>query len=110
MEPHAHPNGHDRHSGLLGWLGFGKHDPREEHSRHAATLPTNRARETLLDRIAAFLLDNTLEVTAENLLTAHCIFAGLNPGLLRRVRARLAAGGRIDQAWLDHEIADCPAP
>lgn len=110
MEPHAHPNGEDRHSGLLGWLGFGRHDRNETPPPHPVMLQVSRARETLLERIAAFLLDNRLEVTAENLVTVHGIFAGLNPGLLRRVRKRLEAGSPIDQSWLDRQIADTQPP
>lgn len=106
MEPYAKNMEGTRDSGLLGWLGFGRQERRRDDAALRPTDHGQRAREALLARISGFLLDNGLEVTGTNLATAHGIFAGLNPGLLRRVKARLESGRGIDQHWLDREIAD----
>ncbi|WP_346033653.1 GGDEF domain-containing protein [Erythrobacter westpacificensis] len=44
-------------------------------------------------------------MTQANLATAHSAFAGLNPGLERRIRRQLECGERISQSWLDRAIA-----
>ncbi len=90
--------------GLLGWLGFGRSSAEEEDSFDRADA-VRQARQKLLKRIGAFLLDNDLEVTAHNLSAAHSAFAGLNPGLERRIRRRLESGDPITQAWLDRSTA-----
>ncbi len=106
MEHHPHHDSEYRPSSLLGWFGLGRQDRREDRHQLDLVDQTNRARAMLLERISRFLLDNGLEVTPDNLVTCHGIFAGLNPGLARRVRSRLDGGARIDQHWLDREIAE----
>jgi diguanylate cyclase len=89
---------------LLGWLGFGRSDVEDDDHFDRADA-VRQARQQLLQRISAFLLDNDLEVTAHNLSAAHSAFAGLNPGLERRIRRRLESGDPITQAWLDRSTA-----
>lgn len=64
-----------------------------------------QVRQNLLDQIGHFLLENQLEVTAANLTVAHGVFAGLNPGLKRRIQRRLERGEAITQGWLDKATA-----
>ena len=91
---------------ILGWLGLGRGT---DSPANGEALPTadlgQRVREHLLDQIAGFLLDNQLEVTAANLTVAHGVFAGLNPGLKRRIQRRLDEGEPITQGWLDKATA-----
>lgn len=90
-----------RSASFLGWLGFGKRSGPEAAATHA--MPDHRwdPRSRLLGEIAEFLLDNGLEISQSNLCTAHAAFAGLNPGLKRKIAKRLASGEAITQAWLD---------
>ena len=94
-------------SGLLGWLRFGRHDaeaeqlpvpPRDD--------PSRQARRYLLEQVSLFLLENGLEVTAENLVTVHGLHAGLNPGLRRQIEKLHKQGQRVTQAWLDQATAN----
>lgn len=94
-------------SGLLGWLGFGRHDadaelppatPRDD--------PSRSARRYLLEQVSLFLLDNGLEVTAANLVIVHGLFAGLNPGLRRKIEKLQEQGHRVTQVWLDQATAN----
>ena len=57
-----------------------------------------------MDAISAFLVDNDLEVSPDNLLAAFGAFSGSNPRLGRRITARLNAGEPISQQWLDDTI------
>lgn len=91
-------------TGLLGWLGFGSRDMAKLESKGRDNL-LRQVRGRLLNQINAFLLDHDLEVTAANLVAAHSAFAGLDPGLDRRIRRRLERGETISQAWLDRAIA-----
>ncbi len=106
MKTAAPLESHGPASGLLGWLGFGRQQleddgppppPREDASR--------QARRYLLEQLSMFLLDNGLEVTSENLITAHGIYSGLNPGLRRKVEQMLEQKCLITQAWLDRATA-----
>ena len=91
--------------GILGWLGFGRHGDEAEEARAGEPDMVQQARTALMGRIGAFLLDNGLEVTAQNLSTAHSIFAGLNPGLKRRIDRLVEEGQPVTQAWLDMATA-----
>ncbi|MFC3101817.1 GGDEF domain-containing protein [Altererythrobacter lauratis] len=96
--------------GFLSWLGIGRQPrPAEMPAVPSATVAedaSQRARRHLLEQISAFLLENGLEVTAQNLVTAHGIFSGLNPGLRRQVQAKRESGCPITQAWLDRASAN----
>lgn len=105
MTRNAAHNSHGASGGLLGWLGFGRHGAEEEDDFDRAAA-VRQARQRLLQRISDFLIDNDLEVTAHNLAAAHSAFAGLNPGLERRIRRRLEGGEPITQAWLDRSLAN----
>ena len=91
---------------ILGWLGFGRgtNTPANGEAPPVTDLG-RRVRQDLLDQIASFLLDNQLEVTADNLTVAHGVFAGLNPGLKRRIQRHLDEGEPITQDWLDKATA-----
>lgn len=91
--------------GILGWLGFGRHGDEAEEARAGEPDMVQQARTALMGRIGAFLLDNGLEVTAQNLSTAHSIFARLNPGLKRRIDRLVEEGQPVTQAWLDMATA-----
>ncbi len=87
--------------GFLGWLGFGRHDDSAVAAQEYGKDMVKQARTALMQRISAFLLDNGLEVTAQNLTTAHSVFTGLNPGLKRRIDRLAEEGQPVTQAWLD---------
>ncbi|MFC3097326.1 GGDEF domain-containing protein [Alteraurantiacibacter palmitatis] len=105
-----YPEMPDNTGGLLSWLGFGR-QPRPAEIPSVPSVPvaddaSQRARRHLLEQVSAFLLENGLEVTAQNLVTAHGIFSGLNPGLRRQVQAKRESGCPITQAWLDRASAN----
>ncbi|NIJ37139.1 diguanylate cyclase [Sphingopyxis panaciterrae] len=60
-----------------------------------------QARHRLAQAIMSFLLDHDLDISASNLSLAHSVFSGTNPGLARRINARIASGEGISQSWLD---------
>ena len=103
---------HDHHAlpapstGLLGWLRFGRPEtetsPADAPSRED---PTRQARRHLIEQIGQFLIDNGLEVTQQNLVTAHGLCSGLNPGLRRKVEQLHAQGTQLTQTWLDRATA-----
>lgn len=111
MSTQAFTASHAPASGLLGWLGFGRNPrqdaeefPKERAAQHLdATL---QARRRLLDQMADFLLSHRLEITPANLVTAHGIYAGLNPGLRRKIDRLLQDGHKLTQAWLDQATAN----
>lgn len=110
MTRHGNETSHSANGGLLGWLGFGRGEQESEDAYDRSDL-VRQARARLLKRISTFLLDNELEVTAANLAAAHGAFAGLNPGLERRIKRRVENGEAISQGWLDRATAtDAPAP
>jgi diguanylate cyclase len=94
---------------LLGWLGLrhagGKAEMAPGANSGAGMDVGKEARRQLLDAIAAFLLDNDLEVSPANLLSAHGAFSGGNPRLTRKISARCEAGEGVTQEWLDEITA-----
>jgi len=97
----------DTHTRMFERFGFGRsaHETaRDELSPSLSSV--QQSRRMLLRRISQFLLDNELEISRENLATAHSISAGLNPTLGRRVAGRQEAREPIDQAWLDRQLAE----
>ncbi len=108
MKTPAHPASHMPTPGLLGWLGFGRL-PQE--AEPEAVIPmredaTRMARRRLLEQMSLFLLDNALEITPANLAVAHGIYAGLNPGLRRKVDRLREDGHKLTQAWIDRTTAN----
>lgn len=101
----------DNSSGsILGWLGFRGGRGASNSEGQAAVLNGGgnvfqQARRHLLDEIAAFLLTYELDVTPNNLFTAHGAFSGSNPGLARKIAQRVTAGLAITQEWLDEVTA-----
>jgi diguanylate cyclase len=91
----------------LGWLGS-RHSGDETSAPGPGANTEDRhlsARHHVLNEIAAFLLDHGLEISPDNLVVAHGIASGSNPGLARKVMQRLADGGTVTQAWLDEVTA-----
>lgn len=87
---------------LLGWFGRGRDSEADELGHNPAQIQLVRqARRKLLQDIGTLLLDNDLEITTQNLTTAHSAFAGLNPGLKRRIERQLENGRPISQEWLN---------
>lgn len=96
---------------LLGWLGFrgAKPDGGEAAGSARPAVPGagvgndlgKQARRELMAAITAFLLDNDLALTPDNLLLAHGAFCGANPRLARQIAARVEAGEPVTQEWLD---------
>lgn len=106
MKTEAPLESHGSAGGLLGWLGFGRQQQENEDPHHPPREDASRqARRYLLEQLSMFLLDNGLEVTSENLITAHGIYSGLNPGLRRKVEQMLEQKCLITQAWLDRATA-----
>lgn len=107
MTTHAQPDSNQANGRLLGWLGFGR-QPLDEAPEQLAPREdaTRMARRRLLEQMSLFLLDNGLEVTPDNLAVAHGIFAGLNPGLRRKVDRLLEDGGKLTQAWINRATAN----
>lgn len=99
----------DNSGSLLGWLGRRKIDGAARASEpRAGAAPLDVAKEArrqLLDAIAAFLLDNDLEVSPDNLLAAHGAFSGGNPRLARKVHGQFEKGETVTQSWLDEVTA-----
>lgn len=54
-----------------------------------------------MDEISGFLLENSLFVTAGNLLAAHAAFSGEDTNLARKILERRKSGEPITQEWLD---------
>lgn len=101
---------HEPSGSLLGWLGLrnSKADSRPDKSAAAKSANqgkagdlTRLARRQLVEAISSFLLDNDLEVSPANLLTAHGAFSGIDPRLARQIASRAHAGEQITQEWLD---------
>jgi diguanylate cyclase len=67
---------------------------------------TRMARRRLLEQMSQFLLENALEITPDNLAVAHGIYAGLNPGLRRKVDRLREDGGSLTQAWINRATAN----
>jgi diguanylate cyclase len=106
MKTEAPLESHGPAGGLLGWLGFGRQQPEADSSSLVPREdPSGQARRYLLEQVSLFLLDHGLEVTSENLVTAHGIYAGLNPGLRRKVERMREQHCPITQAWLDRATA-----
>lgn len=94
---------------LLGWLGrrnSGSGDGGRPATPAAKAELFKEARRQLLAAICDFLTDNDLAVSPDNLLAAHGAFAGDNPGLARQITAKLQAGEKITQKWLDEVTAN----
>jgi diguanylate cyclase len=91
---------------LLGWLG--RLTGAEEALAPDVDKPElyKQAGRQLLETITDFLLDNDLAVSPDNLLAAHGAFAGSNPRLARQITARLQAGDKVTQEWLDEVTAN----
>lgn len=106
MKTHAPTEPQPANGRLLGWLGFGRqpidHEPEPLAPREDAT---RMVRRRLIEQIGIFLIENGLEITPQNLSVAHSLFAGLNPGLKRKVDRILEDGGKLTQAWLDRASA-----
>lgn len=81
-----------------------EHAPSGRHSE----APGRQARRELLQQITDFLLDNDLAVSPANLSAACEMLSGSNARLARKVSARQAAGGKIDQDWLDSVTEEAP--
>lgn len=99
----------DNSSGsILGWLGFrggrGSGKGKETPANGAGNV-FQQARRHLLDEISAFLLTYELDVTPNNLATAHGAFSGSNPALARKIAQRVTAGLAVTQEWLDEITA-----
>ena len=100
-------------AGLLQWLGFrggssadaGEAGKSRGSGGGSAQALQNEARRHLLDSIAHFLIAHGLEISAANLLTAHGAISGADQKLALMIEARLKAGERINQAWLDEVTA-----
>jgi len=95
---------------ILEWLGFrGARGGRSVDGKPAfangAGNVFQQARRHLLDEIAAFLLTYELDVTPNNLLTAHGAFSGSNPALARKIAQHVTAGLAVTQEWLDEITA-----
>jgi diguanylate cyclase len=88
---------------LLGWLGRRSGGDAAPASKVELF---KEARRQLLDAICDFLIDNDLVVSPENLLAAHGAFTGSNPALARQITAKLQAGEKITQEWLDEVTAN----
>ena len=96
-------------AGLLHWLGFRSGSASDEFGardrrgsgRGSAQALQAEARRHLLDSIGNFLLQHGLEISAANLMTAHGAVSGTDQKLALMIEARLAAGDRITQSWLD---------
>jgi diguanylate cyclase len=101
----AQTTGSEAAGSRLGWLGRRKGGEDTSSGETARPNVYRQARRVLLETIKDFLLDNDLEVSPENLLAAHGAFTGTNPGLARQVAARLQAGDKITQEWLDEVTA-----
>ncbi len=107
MKTHAHSESLPANGRLLGWLGFGR--PVLEEAPEPVTPredATRMARRRLLEQMSQFLLDNALEITPDNLAVAHGIYAGLNPGLRRKVDRLREDGGSLTQAWINRATAN----
>lgn len=70
--------------------------------------PGRAARRELLDRIAEFLTANDLDISRDNLITAHAAFSGSDLDLAQRIAERQLAQQPIDQGWLDGLCRDAP--
>ena len=96
-------------SRVLHWLGFRGVSATDEFgagerrgsARGTARAKHEEARRQLLDSIGNFLLKHDLEISAANLMTAHGAVSGTDQKLALMIDARLAAGERITQGWLD---------
>lgn len=87
---------------VLGWFGLGRNGAANEMGMNGEQMQfVRQARRRLMQDIATLLLDNDLEVTPQNLAIAHGAFAGLNPGLKRRIDRQLESGKPISQEWLN---------
>lgn len=97
----------DGSGSLLGWLGLrgGRRADAKGEGGGKVNDPFFLARRELLDEISQFLLHHELEVTGGNLLVAHGVISGANPGLARQIARQLAAGLPVSQQWLDETTA-----
>ena len=92
---------------ILGWLGFrsarSSIRPSEAHGTgtYGACHVLHQERRNTLDEIANFLLNHEMDVTPANLLSAHSVVSGRNPGLAQHV----TAGHAVSQEWLDETTA-----
>ena len=91
--------------GLLGWLGFGRNGEADLGNPGSELDLAQQARIDLLGKVGDFLLNHELEITAQNLTTAHGVFAGINPGLKRRIDRLEEEGQEVTQTWLDMATA-----
>jgi diguanylate cyclase len=93
---------------MRGWLGRGRRT-----SDGANETPGGNAikqgRRLLFDAMADFLIDNNLNVSADNVLAAFGAFSGENPPLAREIARKAQAGEKITQEWLDEATANIAA-
>lgn len=100
----------DNAGSLLGWLSFrgsksqGKSGTKAKSNGATIRQTAMETRSWLLEAISSFLLENELEVSSANLQTAHSAFSGMNPRLARQISAKMQAGDKITQKWLDEAI------
>jgi len=84
---------------LLRMFGFGSREAKQSDVSGRHSVQDERA--ALVGGIGDFLLRNELAISAENLIRAHGIVAGLNRSLAGKVSLIESAGEPVTQAWLD---------
>jgi diguanylate cyclase len=105
---------------LFGWLGLRGKSSGQAAAADAApaaaaasaarpAAPVRLARQQLLETMSDFLLAHDLAISPDNLLAAHSAFAGRNPRLARQIAARVHAGEKVTQDWLDEITANSAA-
>ncbi|MCB2049709.1 MAG: GGDEF domain-containing protein [Novosphingobium sp.] len=93
---------------LFGISGSGQTMPRERRmppSLHLAEC-TGESRVQVLDAMKAFLVENDLPLTADNVLAAHSAFTGNNLRLRRKIALHLQSGLPVTQEWLESQAED----
>lgn len=95
-----------RSSGLLGWLGLGKHPPQE------AVLPEqpddfdrrSNSRLHQLESLASFLALHQLPVNASTLAIGWNYLSGGDRDLVRAIDRRVQSQQAVTMAWLDEQF------
>lgn len=95
-----------RSSGLLGWLGLGKHPPQE------AVLPEqpddfdrrSNSRLHQLESLASFLALHQLPVSASTLAIGWNYLSGGDRDLVRAIDRRVQSQQAVTMAWLDEQF------
>lgn len=101
-----HDSSLHRRSGLLGWLGLGAREPRDQQPVPVSIDRRQSSRDRHLDEIGGFLSYHQLEVNAQTLAIASNYLTGNDPDVVRLIDRRIQAREPVTLDWLEEALRE----